>query len=658
VDFDGALGWVFAAKAPVAAVAAAAALYWLSVWRTARVATLGALGVTVTAAVVAAARGGSAREMSGVALVVGAIAAGVWAVGRRRRRGLADRRAAATARAADATLPAFAAAVERRRVLADLHDAVAHRLGGVVVAAAAAQRLADPRLRAEALEHAEAAGEQALAELDGIAAAHPADPTLEDLPRLCAQWPGTALRCTVTDLPPPVAALANRVVREALTNAARYAVGARVSVRIDGAADAVRVVVDNDRGVAASHEVGTGQGLAGLRALVEAAGGRLAAGPRAGGWRVQADLTLPGEAPATGWPAHWAGAARDRAVALLALGLSAGVVLLPGPDDADLLTRPAAAVALLSLLVLHAVPLAWRRLAPGAALAVACAVSAGLTGCTAARWIPLDPAEAFLWTWWVEIALVYAVGAYGAGRGWMAPLCVAALGGAALAAGDGITGPRPGAAAVLAAMLAVLLAPVWAAGRLARGRRLRRDRLVEDRRRDTAAAADTAARGERLRIVAGLQARVRRHVTAVLEARRRDDLDTVHREARGALQALRDLVTADELPEPPPGLLGIRAAAAARRATVRVLGVPHPVPDAVDLTLQQAVAALLTDRTAVTLSYPLGAVELTLRRAMRGTFAADRGVARVRRLADACGGAVSVDERAGTVRVWLPLTLR
>ncbi|WP_432992100.1 ATP-binding protein [Dactylosporangium sp. CA-233914] len=665
-----ALGWSVAADAPAGPAAVAVALYSLSVRRTAGVAVVGALAVAVAAGVVAAARGGSVRDAAGVALVVGAVAAGVWAVGRRRRRGLADRRAAAAARTAAATLPAFAAAAERRRLAADLHDVVAHRLTGVVVSVAAARRLADRRLQAEALAHAEVAGGQALAELDDIAAAQVADPTLEDVRRLCAERPGTVLRCTVADVPAPVAALAHRVVREALTNAARYAAGARLEVEIDEGVGDVRVVVDDDGGAAASRDVGTGQGLTGLRALVEAAGGRFDAGPRAGGgWRVRAELPLPKDAAAGGWPAHRGGAAaRDRAMAVLAFGLSAGLVLLPGPDDMDLLARPGPAGALLVLLVLHALPLAGRRLAPAAALAAACVVSAALTGCTSAGWIPLDPAEAFLWTWWVEVALVYAVGAHRAGRGWPAPLAVAALGGAALAAGHGITGPRPAAAAVLAAILAVLLGPVWAAGRLARVRRLRQDRRAEERRRDTAVAADSAAHHERRRIVSGLQVRVRRHVVAVLEARRRGDLEAVHREARDGLHALRHLVTVEEPPEPPPGLLGIRAVAAARRSTVRVLGEPHHLPDSVALTAQEAVAALLADGSAVTMSYLPDALEVTVRRPPAGdrgrrsvlmrAAGADGGVARARRLVDAGGGAVSVDGQGGTVRVWLPLTLR
>ncbi|WP_369015632.1 sensor histidine kinase, partial [Dactylosporangium matsuzakiense] len=577
----------------------------------------------------------------------------------------ADRHAVAVTPAAAATVPEFAAATERRRLAAVLHDVVAHRLTGLVVAAAEADRLADAGLRAEALAHAGAAGAQALTELDEIAAAPAAGPMLPDIRWLCEERPGTVLHCTAGDLPAPVAALAYRVVREALTNTARYAAGARVEVHLEAAGSTARLTVLDVGGAAAGRDVGGGQGLDGLRALVEAAGGRFDAGPRAGGgWRVRAELPMPGDAPARDWPAHRAGAAiRDRAVAVLVFGLSAGIVLLPGRGDVDLLARPGPAGTLLALLVLHAIPMAVRRLAPAAALLAAGAVMVALTATTAPGWIPLDPAEAFLWTWWVEVALVYAVAAHGTGRGLWAPPTVAVLGGAALGAGHSITGPRPAAAAVLAGALAVLLVPVWAAGRLARVRRLSQTRRAEHHRRDTAVAADRAVRHERHRIVSGLQAGVRQHVTAMLEARDRGDLEGVHRRARDGLRALRHLITVSEPPEPPPGLLGIRAVAAGHRATVRVLGVAQDLPDAVALTAQEAVAALLRDGAAVTVAYLGGALEVTVRRSPSSDAgpvppAGAPGLARARSLVDAGGGAVSVTDDGDTVQVWLPLTLR
>ena len=90
----------------------------------------------------------------------------------------------------------------------------------------------------------------------------------------------------------PLAELGYRVVQEGLTNALRYAPGARVVVLVRGA-DVLEVEVLNEAPpVAAPSPVrGTGHGLRGLRERVDALGGTLQAGPwGAGGWRVAARL--------------------------------------------------------------------------------------------------------------------------------------------------------------------------------------------------------------------------------------------------------------------------------------------------------------------------------------------------------------------------------
>jgi signal transduction histidine kinase len=96
-------------------------------------------------------------------------------------------------------------------------------------------------------------------------------------------------------VPAPVAAVAFTVVREALTNALRHAPGATVRVVLRGVGRSLDVRVDNDASTAASPAiVGTGQGLRGLCARVEEAGGRVTAGaPADGGWAVEALLPSP-----------------------------------------------------------------------------------------------------------------------------------------------------------------------------------------------------------------------------------------------------------------------------------------------------------------------------------------------------------------------------
>ncbi|NYI98355.1 signal transduction histidine kinase [Streptomonospora nanhaiensis] len=108
--------------------------------------------------------------------------------------------------------------------------------------------------------------------------------------------------------PDPVARLAEAVVREALTNAAKHAPGARVVVAVEtrrrgraGApptwpalrAGATTVAVSNGPpgGTAREGASGGGRGLAALAERVRAAGGSLAAGPRpGGGFRLAAVL--------------------------------------------------------------------------------------------------------------------------------------------------------------------------------------------------------------------------------------------------------------------------------------------------------------------------------------------------------------------------------
>ncbi|GAB3846428.1 hypothetical protein GCM10027610_064480 [Dactylosporangium cerinum] len=355
------LGWFLAGAA--GSIAVAVALHALATYRTLAVSAVGAAAVTAGVVVVS---GGTARDRVGVAFVAGALAAFVWALGRRRRRVRADRSARVAAVDAGVALAAFAAGGERRRLAAHLHDVVAHRLTGVAVACAAARRLPDPQRWAEALRHAVDAGERAVAELD--AALQPAVAGPVDVDRLVAEHARTygpvRYHRATTDVPDAVLAVAHRVVREALTNAVRHAAGAAVTVRLTIHGGHLVVLVE-DGGGGSGAALGAGHGLAGLRALVEEAGGRFHAGPGgAGGWRVRAELPVPHHDPPPRWSRHRTGAAaRDRALAVVALGLSAGTVLLPGADDPDLLAAPGPAALLLALLAAHALPLpggGWR----------------------------------------------------------------------------------------------------------------------------------------------------------------------------------------------------------------------------------------------------------------------------------------------------------
>ena len=175
---------------------------------------------------------------------------------------------------------------------------------------------------ATALGTAAAAGAAAAAEAQAAAALAP-PPRLDDLPDLVAtarrggaavtlQMPGTG-----EQLPASVGLTAYRIVQESLSNAARHAPGARISVTVDEAPPYVRITVTNEPPATGQpHADGTGQprengenaedapaghGLAGMRERVALLGGQLRAGPEpGGGFAVRAVLPMDGTAGADG----------------------------------------------------------------------------------------------------------------------------------------------------------------------------------------------------------------------------------------------------------------------------------------------------------------------------------------------------------------------
>lgn len=187
-----------------------------------------------------------------------------------------------------------AAREERVRVARELHDVVSHAIASVSLQA----QLAGIRL-AEAPDGARAAlarvletTEQAARELAVIARLLRPNDAGIDVWRLVEGAKALGLRVA-----PHVYdslrsdELAYRVVQESLTNASRYAPGAKVEVRVTREHGQVRVVVSNDAPDApVSNSVGGGSGLPGLRARVEARGGEFSSGRREhdGGFEVRA----------------------------------------------------------------------------------------------------------------------------------------------------------------------------------------------------------------------------------------------------------------------------------------------------------------------------------------------------------------------------------
>lgn len=205
---------------------------------------------------------------------------------------------------------------ERIRIAREVHDAVGHRLATISLQAGVANHLArgaqptgeaDPTLEALAAIRQEST--DALRELRttvGILREHdvaeteraPTDPApqLEDLRTLVHTMDAAGMELqaeldlTATEVPDMVAAACYRVVQESLTNAARHAPDAPVSLRVIMLPHGVEIDVRNSVG-RADHREGQGLGLVGMRERVTAVGGVFQAGPETpGSFRVWAIL--------------------------------------------------------------------------------------------------------------------------------------------------------------------------------------------------------------------------------------------------------------------------------------------------------------------------------------------------------------------------------
>lgn len=212
-------------------------------------------------------------------------------------------------------LAASAVLEERGRMARELHDVAAHHLSGIVVQAAAAERLVDrdPERAKESMRRIRAQGRETLDNLRlvvgllrGSGDAEPApQPTLDDLPRLLddARAAGAVVREEVRgdpwELSPTAQLTVFRVLQEALSNARRHGTGRPVDVQLAYDADELVLVVRNAVGHRAAPPPDTppGHGVIGMTERAAMVGGTLTAGPRHdGAWHVR--LTVPRAAPA------------------------------------------------------------------------------------------------------------------------------------------------------------------------------------------------------------------------------------------------------------------------------------------------------------------------------------------------------------------------
>jgi signal transduction histidine kinase len=202
-----------------------------------------------------------------------------------------------------------AVAEERARIARDLHDVVSHHVSVMVIQAGAAGKVIDerPDLAREAIDAVAASGREAMADLryllgllnpsaDGTAPLQPL-PGLDQLDALVAKVRAAGQPVTVsrTGTAPPygVGQVAYRVIQEALTNALRYAPGARTEVSVSAEDDGLVVEVTNDESPEPLVPQGSGSGLLGLAERVRLYRGTFDAGRRPrGGFRVRAVLPV------------------------------------------------------------------------------------------------------------------------------------------------------------------------------------------------------------------------------------------------------------------------------------------------------------------------------------------------------------------------------
>ena len=226
---------------------------------------------------------------------------------------------------------------ERRRLAGELHDVAAHHLAGIVVQAAALERLIDrdPQTARDAAQQLRRQAKETLSGLRSVVGLLRSDeeveestPGLRDLPELVASTralgvdidlfddgllgdePGGATtRSTSSGAPsrdtaariPVLSQRADtavfRVAQQAISNALQHAPGAPITVEVRRLETALELSVLNGPARRLPTDPGGGgTGLTVMRERADAVGGALQAGPvEGGGWRVRLVLPLARE---------------------------------------------------------------------------------------------------------------------------------------------------------------------------------------------------------------------------------------------------------------------------------------------------------------------------------------------------------------------------
>ena len=194
---------------------------------------------------------------------------------------------------------------ERNRLGRELHDVLAHTLGALSIQLTALDTLVRTGASRDDLRLQIERGHQLVGE--GLDEARQAVRALRDeqtpldgqLRRLAQQHrAGVEVAGTPRPLRAEPSLALYRVAQEALTNAAKHAPGAPVTVRLSFDNEAVAVTVRNELPGSGSdgtarHPLrgsGGGYGLPGMKERVQQAGGHCEAGPDGEGWQVTASI--------------------------------------------------------------------------------------------------------------------------------------------------------------------------------------------------------------------------------------------------------------------------------------------------------------------------------------------------------------------------------
>lgn len=190
---------------------------------------------------------------------------------------------------------------ERNRLARELHDVLAHTLGALSIQLTAIDTLARKAEAPDALlaqieRGTELVGTGLREAREAVRALREdAAPLPVQLERLCAQRAELRITGQAREIVAPTVLALYRLAQEALTNAAKHAPAAPVTVHLAYGPGGVSLTVRNRAPLpgtpAPLHESGGGFGLAGMRERITQAGGECHAGPdEDGGWLVAATV--------------------------------------------------------------------------------------------------------------------------------------------------------------------------------------------------------------------------------------------------------------------------------------------------------------------------------------------------------------------------------